>query len=95
MEIEPLKLAVICARVSSDDPQHERLDDQLNECCKWAEENQYRVIADVVENGVSRGRAVEERPQLVKAIEQLRAGHIQALITRELDRDAIEMTEPR
>ena len=85
MEFEALKLAVICARVSSDDPKHERLDDQLKECRKWAEEHEYRVVTEVVENGVSGGLAVEERPQLWKAIEQLRAGHIQALITRELD----------
>jgi len=81
-----MKLAVICARVSSEDPHQERLDDQLAECRKWAEEHGYRIVTEVVENGVSGGLAVEERPQLSKAIEQLRAGHIQALITRELDR---------
>ena len=49
-------------------------------------EHGYRIVNDVVENGVSGGLAVEQRPQLWNAIEKLRSGHIQALIIRELDR---------
>lgn len=86
MAIEALKFAIICARVSSEDPQQERLDDQLAECRKWAEEHGYRIVNDVVENGVSGGLPVEQRPQLWNAIEKLRSGQIQALIIRELDR---------
>lgn len=81
-----MKTAIICARVSSDDPDQERLDDQLAECRRYAEENGYTVVSEVVENGVSGGTPVEKRPDLWRAIEQLRLGRIQAIIVRELDR---------
>lgn len=82
-----LKTAIIAARVSSDDPDGERLDDQLGECREWAVANDYEVSETVVlENGISGGRPISERPAVDQALAALRAGKVQAVVWREIDR---------
>lgn len=81
-----MKSAIICARVSNDDPNSERLDDQLAECRKWAEDHGYTVVGEVVENGVSGGKPIRQRAPAHRALEQLRAGQVNVVIWREIDR---------
>lgn len=81
-----MKTAIICARVSSDDPERDRLEDQLIECRKLAEDDGYTVVEEVIENGISGGLPFSKRPDAARVLGMLCEGKIQAVIWRELDR---------
>lgn len=81
------KRAILLARISNDDPDTERLEDQIAECRRWAEEHGYTVVGrPVQENGVSGKLAPADRPALNEALEKLRAGQVDVLVYRDDDR---------
>lgn len=86
--------AVLYARVSSDDAQSDGrgLAGQLELCRDFARERGYTVVAELSEDArrITSG-ADWNLPEINRALEMARAGEIDAVITRELDRFARDL----
>lgn len=82
------KRAVLYARVSSDDRHNEslNLNGQLALCREYAARQGYTVIEELAEDDRGASGASFELPQLGRVIEMARAGAIDRVIVRELDR---------
>lgn len=80
------KRAVLYARVSGDDANNSTssLNGQLDMCRARAAERGYIVVAELAENEVSGARL--DAPELGRALDMARAGQLDVLVARELDR---------
>ncbi len=85
---ETAKRAVLYARVSSDDRGNDgrNLDGQLDMCRMYAQENGWRVVAELAEDDKGASGAAFELPKLKQALEMAQARGFDVLVVRELDR---------
>jgi DNA invertase Pin-like site-specific DNA recombinase len=83
----------IYTRVSTDQQvQGESLADQEHDARAWSEANGHAVVATYSDPGLSGRLPAPERPGLADALEALASGAIDALVLRDLDRLARELT---
>jgi site-specific DNA recombinase len=85
------KRAVIYARVSYDDRKRSEglnLDSQLEMGREYADEHGYTIVAELPEDDRGVSGADLDLPKLTEALEMARAGELDVLVTRELDRFA-------
>lgn len=84
---------VLYTRVSTEtQAKGESLADQEHDGRAWAESNGHTVVAHYTDPGLSGALSASERPGLVDALEALSSGAIDALVLRDLDRLARELT---
>jgi DNA invertase Pin-like site-specific DNA recombinase len=80
-------------RVSTDTQvKGESLDDQNHDGRAWAKANGHHVVATYSDPGLSGRLPAAQRPGLADALEALEMGDIDALVVRDLDRLARELT---
>lgn len=80
-------------RVSTEvQAQGESLEDQLHDGTAWADSRGYVVAAVYSDPGLSGKLPANERPGLLEALDALDAGLIDAVVVRDLDRLARELT---
>ena len=82
------KRAVLYARVSGDDRGKDgrNLQGQLEMCREYAEEHGWHVVAELAEDDRGASGASFDLPKLNQALEMARAGEVDVLVVREMDR---------
>lgn len=85
-----MRLAVYTRVSTSIQVTGESLQDQENDCRKWAEGSQHTIRAVFHEEGIS-GTA-EDRPALTELLDALERGDVRGVLLRDMDRLAREVT---
>ena len=85
---EMVKRAVLYARVSGDDRKQEsrNLEGQIEMCRDYAQQNGWRIVAELPEDDRGASGAEIDLPKLNQAREMAEAGEYDILVVREIDR---------
>lgn len=88
----PLRVALYTRVSSTSQVTGESLPEQERDGRAWAEANGHQLVAIYSDPGRSGAKPADERPGLANAIEAIESGRADALVLRDLDRIAREVT---